>query len=1023
MSRLISRAEGFEAAYEAFQQVNFAAFDYNTIKESMIQYIKLYFPENFNDYIESSEFIAILELFAYLGELLAYRIDINAHENFLTTAQRKQNVLRLAKLISYNPSRNLPARGLVKLTSVSCSESVIDSEGVDLQNRVIIWNDPNNPRWKEQFILVMNRIMEQNFGTVAPNDRIQVDDVLFELYQLENVPSSLTNGVLNFNVSVSGQTLPMELVPVTLEDTGPVERRPEVNASFSILYGTDGLGDSSDTTGFFVFAKQGTLQSVDSSFDGITPNQTWSVDNTNINEIDTWLNNIDPDTGETLAEWENVDKAHAQNIIFNTNTNRLKVEIESLEDDNVRLVFGDGEFADVPSGTFRFWFRTSINDDIVIPRNAINNVDASLTYLDSDANSQTFTFTYSSIGTMQNSSASEDIEHIRRVAPAVYYSQDRMVNSRDYNTFMLQDPSIVKMRAVNRTFAGESKYITWNDPSDVYRNVKQFGDDLAIYYELYQEAENVSNVDPETFLRGVIEASLVQLEVFLSIALLDSKKITKTFLNAEFAAMQAVLDAMVIGEVVYIEHYEDSGLWWHAATTPVNVNNVIFKVEKVTAQQYTITTYKTRMIAESTDTDFWHTNNGDTTLTYDSMLSNDDEMIVLKANVGADGTVLTSNILFESLSRVALPSGLDSKHKLKIIPNDTNEDGIPDGVDLASLVDREFLIIADGAAILQLTESYVAGYGDLISIENLTQGWTYTINDIIEGTEGDVVSSVSFSGIDNAAPVLNDLLRVKVRDFVYFYRETASSEWTPMVTEPSTLALFAADVEKVALLKDGSGSNPDGNYKRHRGRSDLNFLWTHFTSRYNLVDPATSNIIDMFIIPKAYYSNYKSYLNKVSTIQPDEPTPFELRNTYASLLENKMISDTVVLHPGVFKVLFGSDAIAELRAKFVVVRSSNGKLADNQVKLKMVTIIRNFFDITQWEFGETFYFTELAATIQTELASEIDSVVLVPLQESNVFGDLFQVYAREDELFLPSITVDDIEMVDSFNSTVLKQNR
>jgi hypothetical protein len=87
MSRIVSRAEAWERAYEVFQQVNVSAFDYNTIKESMIEYIKLYFPEDFNDYIESSEFIAVLELFAYAAELLAYRLDLNAHENFITTAQ------------------------------------------------------------------------------------------------------------------------------------------------------------------------------------------------------------------------------------------------------------------------------------------------------------------------------------------------------------------------------------------------------------------------------------------------------------------------------------------------------------------------------------------------------------------------------------------------------------------------------------------------------------------------------------------------------------------------------------------------------------------------------------------------------------------------------------------------------------------------------------------------------------------------------------------------------------------------
>lgn len=85
--RLNNNAEVWEKVYDAFQQINFAAWDYNTIKQSLLDYVKVYKPEDFNDYIESSEFITILELFAYVGELLSYRLDINAHENFITTAR------------------------------------------------------------------------------------------------------------------------------------------------------------------------------------------------------------------------------------------------------------------------------------------------------------------------------------------------------------------------------------------------------------------------------------------------------------------------------------------------------------------------------------------------------------------------------------------------------------------------------------------------------------------------------------------------------------------------------------------------------------------------------------------------------------------------------------------------------------------------------------------------------------------------------------------------------------------------
>ena len=142
MSRLISRAEGFERVYQAFDTINFTAFDYTSVKQSLLDYIKLTFPESFNDFIESSELIVIIETFAYVAELLAYRIDIAAHENFISTAQRKDSILRLAKLISYTASRPIAARGLVKFSSISTTEPLSSATGTQLSNKTIRWNDP-----------------------------------------------------------------------------------------------------------------------------------------------------------------------------------------------------------------------------------------------------------------------------------------------------------------------------------------------------------------------------------------------------------------------------------------------------------------------------------------------------------------------------------------------------------------------------------------------------------------------------------------------------------------------------------------------------------------------------------------------------------------------------------------------------------------------------------------------------------------------------------------------------------------
>lgn len=1124
MAREISRAEAWERAHTIFSQVNFNAFDFNTIKESLLDYVKLYYPEDFNDYIESSEFIAVLELFAYIGELLAYRVDLNAHENFITTAERKDSILRLAKLISYKASRNIPARGLVKMTSIQTTETVFDSNGVNLAGRRIYWNDSNNPDWKEQFLIVINRILEQEFGSVEPSERTQVDDVLFELYTMENNPIT-TNGrsVISYNATAgTGDTVPMELVPTQLTASGPTERRPESNAKFSLLYSNDGLGDGSDTTGFLMYTKQGTLNLLTTTFDGVTPNQTFKVEVDNINETDVFVNNIDPNTRAILVtdpfadvfphlvsddlrygEWVEVDIANAQNIIFNTNRNRNKYEIETLDNDQISLIFGDGEFSNIPSGTFQIWYRTSANEDLFIERSTVIDKTATLSYNDVTGSVQTISFTFSLVNSLQNASASEDIDHIRRVAPSVYYTQDRMVNGRDYNTFMLQDPSILRMRSINRTYAGDSKYIAWNDPRENYENVKIFGDDLALYWDEETPTNGQllvvnGSVGAEDLLDTYVQPILSSSDFFAKIGpelqLLgrDPGSIRRTF-NGELnpyvlpvdgetdersAIIAALEDAATNSTVVYLFYSPTYDEWTVGAdtttsnhpcdpeavgcalgdATPIWMYTIEPRFTGSSLSGWDIRWRTRRLIANSQSTQFWNSNDTSSVVEYDTLNSVNDTVVVLEANKNANGTgLLTANkdykIIAQELVDQNLPdAGLIDTSSLSVLPPDENADGISDDLLQTDIFDgnfeytwlsdtsmlspgsspspylgNEFNDVEEGQSrpVIDIEAQFNRKINNSttrgldVDVEVYVNGERYTFadgdlyipdEDVEDGTPL-VANTIGFTGT-KPFPTVGDIVQFVFKDYVYFTRDDALSAWYPVSASDSLRTLF---------LTESADNEDEERYKREEGRYPLNFAWFHYTPRFNLIDPAASNIIDMYIVTTGYYNNLRAWLANRTSIEPAQPTPLDLRASYANLLENKMISDTVVLHPGRFKILFGSRAIPELRCKFKVIRPTASTLTDNQVKAQIVTLIRQFHDIDSWEFGETFYFTELAASIHSALGPEIDSVVLVPLFAQNQFGDMFQVQAREDELFIPDISTTDIEIVLSLTSENLRQ--
>ena len=126
-------AEDWKRVYQSYRNADFQSYDFDNLRRTMINYLRENYPEDFNDYIESSEYIALIDLIAYLGQNLAFRTDLNARENFLELAERRESVLRLARLLSYNPKRNQTANGLLKVESITTTEEVIDSNNTNLE--------------------------------------------------------------------------------------------------------------------------------------------------------------------------------------------------------------------------------------------------------------------------------------------------------------------------------------------------------------------------------------------------------------------------------------------------------------------------------------------------------------------------------------------------------------------------------------------------------------------------------------------------------------------------------------------------------------------------------------------------------------------------------------------------------------------------------------------------------------------------------------------------------------------------
>ena len=184
-------AEDWKKVYQSFKNADFKSYDFDTLRRVMIQNLRENYPEDFNDFVDSSEYIALIDLIAYLGQSLAFRTDLNARENFIDTAERRDSILKLARLVSYTPKRNIAASGYLKFDSISTTELLTDSNGTDLSNLVINWNDTGNTNWYEQFVTILNATMPTNQQVGKPANSQTIGGIVNDEYSINLTPGSL----------------------------------------------------------------------------------------------------------------------------------------------------------------------------------------------------------------------------------------------------------------------------------------------------------------------------------------------------------------------------------------------------------------------------------------------------------------------------------------------------------------------------------------------------------------------------------------------------------------------------------------------------------------------------------------------------------------------------------------------------------------------------------------------------------------------------------------------------------------
>jgi hypothetical protein len=1110
--------QDWKRIYQTFKNADFKSYDFENLRRVIINYLRESYPEDFNDYIESSEYLALIDAIAFVGQSLAFRIDLASRENFIELAETKESVLRLARLLSYNAKRNVAATGLLKFDTVSTTENILDSNGKNLAGQIIIWNDPTNPNWFEQFVLVLNSAMSDNteFGRSQGNSVIQ--GINTEQYRFRSVFDDVP--LFNFSKTVASRRMTFEIVSTSfLGQEAIYEEAPLPGREMGFVYRQDGQGSNSANTGFFLLIKQGSLEVTDFVIDTPSSNEVVSVDLANINNDDVWLYSLDSQSRVT-DEWTRVSSLIGNNIAYNSiaGNQRNIYNVITKSEDRIDLVFSDGVYGNLPKGSFRTYYRSSIGQSYVISPSEMRGISLSLPYANKQGVSQNLSLTLSLKTTISNASASEDIESVRSRAPAIYYTQNRMVTAEDYQLAPLtSSQDIVKVKAVNRASSGVSRNFDIIDASGKYSNVNVFADDGLIYKEDRETVLSLkysNRLDIINFVRRHVEPLLKSKEVYNfyltkyeKILFTDSGtswnqitgdvnnssgyfidafnsllkvgtytnntlkylttgalvkftpppgkafrfgtivdtdvndpfqttsiwtkiiKITGDGTNAGRGVLSNGLGPIMFNDVVpstaiatrivprFVSNIPDSleaqivnlvvaganfglrfdyvsstwkivtasnlnlqglfnnGSAGESSNTNLDASWIVAFVKEV--DRYTIRLRSLDYVFGSLKQNrfFFDSNQK----TYDSRTGKSikDQIKILRFNT--DSSLLSplkNDLVFEVSDSIRFEDGYQSNKEVKVAFSDSDDDGIIDN-----------------------PESFE-------TIVGLDTDLKFLFFRKVEATDG----NIDFNFIDNPnnsvfkialSQGAVDISQYADGDLVYFYAQAENR------------------VMRVNRINNVFELEPD--YRAVIGRAGLKFQYIHNANVDRRIDPSVSNIIDVYLLTRNYDTEFRNYLNGITPVKPETPTSESLRISYGTTLNLiKTISDEIIYYPVNYKILFGATADPSMQATFKVVKNSTKAINDNDLKVRIINAINSFFDVNNWDFGDRFYLGELITYITNEVAPDISNLVIVPKQTTQVFGSLFEIQSRPDEIFVSGARVDDIEIVTAITASEIR---
>ena len=486
------------------KEVSYLNKSFVDFKGDLITFIKNYYPTTWTDFNEANPGMIMLELAAYVGDVLSFYVDNQFKENLLAYAEQEGNVISIAQALGYKPKTIVPATAEVLISQIV---PALGAEDGYIPDATYFLKINKNSTVSTQAPNVVTFRTTELVDFADPTDRSivprQLDSVtLLPVTYLVTKKVKVISGDVRQETFTFGD--PEKFSTITIGDANITSISDVVDADGYKWYEVDYLAQDTIVDDKEVSYVSSVSESVSPSYaikyrtvprrfvTRLTPNkQTQLVFGSgrgNVSEDIVYLDSQQVANSEYGTQLASVSLSNTD--LLNTDNFGIAPANTTL---TVTYFTGGGIDSNVASGTI-----VQVGQLNVLNRTTeLNQTELDL------FNDIVSTVTVFNEMPATGGQDGETVEEIRQRALAIYGAQNRIVTRRDYEARTLAMPakygSVAKVFAISDTL--QSKIQSELTPQQVDENTRQYVEDspkpnaINLYVLGYDQNKKITNVN------------------------------------------------------------------------------------------------------------------------------------------------------------------------------------------------------------------------------------------------------------------------------------------------------------------------------------------------------------------------------------------------------------------------------------------------------------------------------------------------------------------------------------------------